>query len=412
MEEYSLIELSNGVRVIFKPAPHSKIGHAGIIFDLGSRDEEEGQEGYAHFWEHMAFKGTTHRRSIHIINSLEKVGGELNAYTTREKICFYASFLQPYLSKAIDVLSDISFNSVFPEKEIEKERQVILEEMAMYQDTPDDSIQDDFDLMVFKDHPFGKNILGTKESLEGLSRDKLVEFINQKTATDRIVLSIVGNYTQKEVKALAEKYLAVLPAKTAVLKREPFSTYRPISETKNKPVTQAHVIMGRDAFALNDPNRLPFFMLVNILGGPGMNSRLNMALREKNGLVYSIEAQYTPYLDSGQFQLYFATEPGHLKKALDLTKKELKKLREVKLTSTQLQDAKNQLKGQLAMSEESNLNLMLVFGKSILDNNRVESLNEIFAQIDAISSDKLCGLAQSMLDPENLSVLTYLPEPE
>lgn len=412
MEEYSLFELSNGIRVIFKPAPHSKIGHAGIIFDLGSRDEEEGQEGYAHFWEHMAFKGTARRRSIHIINSLEKVGGELNAYTTREKICFYASFLQPYLSKAIDVLSDISFGSVFPEKEIEKERQVILEEMSMYQDTPDDSIQDDFDLMVFKNHPLGKNILGTKESLEALTREKLIAFIEQKTATDRIVLSVVGNYSLKEVKALAEKYLAVIPKKESKLFRKPFTDYAPIRETQQKPVTQTHVMMGREAFPLNHPYRLPFFMLVNLLGGPGMNSRLNMALREKNGLVYSIEAQYSPYLDSGQFQMYFATEPKQLKKALDLTNKELKKLREEKLTATQLQDAKNQLKGQLAMSEESNLNLMLVFGKSILDNNRVESLTEIFSQIDNISAELLCQLANEMLHIDGLSVLTYLPEAE
>ncbi len=410
MIDYEIHTLPNGIRLVHKQVSTTKIVHCGFILDIGSRDEEEENQGIAHFWEHMAFKGTTKRKVFHVLNRLESVGGELNAFTTKEKIAFYAAVLDTHFEKAFELLVDITFDSVFPEKEIEKERNVILEEMSMYRDTPDDAIQDEFDRVIFGKHSLGMNILGTEDSVGSFTREDFKSFIANTINTGKIVFSSVGNIPFKEVKRQAEKYLTNIPIFTANRPRRPFEDYRPREETFGKNVHQSHCALGRTAYRLESDNRLPFFMLVNVLGGPGMNSRLNLALREKYGFVYAIDAHYQPYSDTGLFGVFFATDPKQLERSIKLIQKEFKKLREVALGTNQLHMAKEQLIGQLAMAEENNSNLMLMMGKSLLDRQRIDSLELIIGMIRSITSGQLMEVANEMLVENELSKLIYSPK--
>ncbi|TDB68078.1 M16 family metallopeptidase [Arundinibacter roseus] len=410
LEEYHLHTLSNGIRVAHKQVPHTQIAHCGIMLDIGSRDESPEQQGLAHFWEHMAFKGTEKRRSHHIINRLEIVGGELNAYTTKEKICFHASVLDEHFEKALELLTDISFHSVFPEKQIERERNVILEEMSMYYDSPEDAIQDDFDTLIFPEHSLGYNILGTTETVKRFTREDLRAFILEHLDTEHIIVSSVSRLPFAKVVRLAEKHLSHIEfKKTSGLRVAP-RLYIPTQEVVKRSLTQAQCAMGAPAYALNDDRRLPFFMLVNLLGGPGMNSRFNMALRERFGFVYAIEANYTAYLDTGFMGIFFGTEQKQLERSIYLIHKELKRLREQPLSTMQLHHTKVQLMGQMAMSEESNLSFMLMMAKSLLDTGRVDTLPEIFSEIQHVSAVQLQELARDMFDESKFSYLTFLPE--
>ena len=409
MPDYHLHTMPNGIRIIHKQVTHTKIAHSGFILDIGSRDENPDQLGLAHFWEHMAFKGTQKRKSFHILNRLETVGGELNAYTTKEKLCFYASVLDKHFEKAFELLTDITFHSVFPAKEIEKERGVILEEMAMYLDTPEEAIVDEFDGVVFQGHALGNNILGTRESVSGFRKPDFLRFIQDNLSTDRLVFCSVSNLPFDKVVKLAQKYLKHLPAISKERSRTPFGQYQARHLTLEKPIMQAHCVLGCPAYALADERRIPFFLLTNILGGPGMNSRLNLGVREKHGLVYTIDANYATYLDTGLFGIYFGTEKKQLQRTTALVMKELKKIREKTLGTLQLHTAKEQLMGQLAMAEESNIGLMMMLGKSILDLEKVESLNEIFDQIRRIDAQQLQDIANEVLQEDKLSTLNYIP---
>ncbi|MCE7066471.1 pitrilysin family protein [Dyadobacter sp. CY326] len=409
-EEYQLHTLANGIRIAHKQVPYTQIAHCGIMLDIGSRDELPHQQGLAHFWEHMAFKGTEKRSSYHIINRLENVGGELNAYTTKEKICFHASVLDDHFEKAMDLLADITFHSVFPEKQIERERNVILEEMSMYIDSPEDAIQDDFDQLIFPDHALGNNILGTAETVSAFGKADLTQFINDNIDTERIVVCSVSRLPFSKVIRVAEKYLGDVPHRKTTRVRQAPAAYSPLNQQKERSISQAQCAMGQPAYALLDDRRLPFFMLVNLLGGPGMNSRFNLSLREKYGFVYSIEGNYTPYLDTGFMGIFFGTEQKQLNKSISLIHKELKRIREVPLSVLQLHQTKVQLMGQLAMSEESNMSFMLMMAKSLLDTGRVDSLPEIFTEIEQITASQLQEIAQEMFKEEQFSYLTFLPE--
>ncbi len=410
MQDYFHHRLSNGIRVVHKPVLTTKIVHCGYILDIGSRDENADQQGLAHFWEHMAFKGTRKRKAYHIINGLEWVGGELNAYTSKEKICFYASVLDRYFEKAIELLTDITFHSIFPPRQIEKERSVILEEMAMYMDSPDDAIQDDFDQLIFRGHQLGQNILGDGSSVAGFKQADLQRFVTQNMHTEKIVFSCVGNIPFAKVLRMAEKYPGVIEAATTSKARTSFSGYVPERKQTSRAVTQAHCAIGRLAYSLSDQNRLPFFTLVNILGGPSMNSRLNLTLREKHGLVYAIDGNYTPYFDTGLFAVFFATDPKNIPKSMALVYRELKLLKEKPLGTLQLHRAKEQLIGQLAMAEENNMNLMLMMGKSLLDLDTIRSLEEIIREVREISAAKLQELANDIFDSASFSTLIFLPK--
>lgn len=410
MESINQHTLPNGIRVVHRQVTHTTISHIGIMLDMGSRDEKSHQQGLAHFWEHMAFKGTQKRSSLQIINRLEIVGGELNAYTTKEKICFHASVLTPHYERALELLSDITFRSIFPEKQVERERGVILEEMAMYYDSPEDAIQDDFDEILFANHQLGKNTLGNQESVSNFTRQDLLNFISENLDTERVIFSSIGNIPFKKVVQLAERFFKDIPAKKSKLIRVAPVGYIAQNLTVSRGISQAHVTLGRPAYCLSDSRRLPFFMLVNLLGGFGMNSRLNLAVRERNGLVYSIDAGYTPFIDTGYWSVSYAAETKRVKKVNSLILNELKKLREVQLTKTQLQNTKAQLMGQMAMSEEGNMSFMLMMAKSLLDIDRIDSLEDLFDQIKVVTDIQLQDLANEMFREEDLSYLTFLPE--
>lgn len=410
MRNIKIFRLSNGIRVVHQQLATTKIVHCGLILDIGSRDENFENQGIAHFWEHMAFKGTKRRRAFNIINSLDSVGGELNAYTDKEKVVFYASVRDEFFERAVDVLSDITFYSVFPENQIEKERGVILEEMAMYLDSPDDSLQDEFESIVYKNHPMGMNILGRPETVKSFQKRDFLSFFRNHLGTDKIAFSCVGNIELDEVERIARKYLEGLTRKKANGNRKKFKIYKPQEHILKRTVKQAKCAIGRDAYPMKNENRIPFYILVNMLGGPGMNSRLNLALREKYGFVYSIDAHYIPYTDTGMFAVFFGTEPRQLDRCISLVKKELDRFCQKPLTARQLASAKEQIKGQLAMAEENNLSLMLMMGRSVLDLGRVPSLEEIYYQIDETNSTKIRDISQEIFDEKKLSYLIMEPD--
>lgn len=409
MEEQHIFTLSNGIRVVYQQVATTKIFHGGIFLDVGSRDENTANQGIAHFWEHMAFKGTNKRSSFQIISSLDSIGGELNAFTDKERVVFFASVRDQYTELAMDVLADITFYSVFPEAQIEKERGVILEEMAMYLDNPDDSLQDEFEAVIYRNHPMGMNILGNRDTVSSFKRKDFISFFRGHLDTKRIVFSCVSSLSVDKFEKLARKYFEV-PKKIRKIDRKKAAIYKPREKELLRPVKQAKCAIGRDAYPMLHENRIPFYLLVNMLGGPGMNSRLNLSLREKYGFVYSIDAHYIAYTDTGMFAVFFGTDPKQLDKAVGLVQKELDKFCDKPLTAKQLKEGKEQIKGQLAMSEENNLSHMMVMGRSVLSRGSVPTLEEIFQSIDETDSRKLQKIAQEMFDPSKLSYLKMVPD--
>ena len=409
MNSIQLTTLNNGITIVHRQVMHTEISHLGIMLDIGSRDELDNEQGLAHFWEHLAFKGTQKKNNMQIINRLEVIGGELNAYTTKEKICFHASVLSPYFERALELITDITFHSTFPAKELEKERSVILEEMSMYYEAPEDAIQDDFDELLFPDHSLGVNILGTQETVNSFKQSDLNAFIARNMDTSRIVISSIGKHSHDKVFKWAEKHLGHIPTKRNQVKRILPQAMKPMERITKRGLNQSHVALGRQSYAIKHPDRLAFFMLINLLGGPSMNSLLNVSIREKRGLVYSIEANFTSYVDSGFWAIYFGTESNQVNKSVKLIHKEFEKLQDRTMSPAQLLKIKSQLKGQMAMAEESNLNFMLMMAKSLLDREKIETLDEIFEQIDLVSSEQLQRLAQEMLQADQLSCLIFEP---
>jgi predicted Zn-dependent peptidase len=410
MRHHEIHTLSNGIRVVHNHITTSKIVHCGIMLDIGSRDETPVNQGIAHFWEHMAFKGTRKRKAFHILNRLESLGGELNAFTDKEKILFYASLRDEYFERAFELLADITFDSIFPSGQIDRERNVILEEMAMYLDDPDDSLQDEFDSVVFSGHSLGMNILGTQKTVKSFKRSDFRKFVKAHLDTRKIIFSCVGNVPMEKVIQLAEKYLGHIPKLRSNKVRSKFTGYKPKEIILKREVKQARVAIGRASYKLADPKRGAFYMLTNILGGQGMNSRLNMALREKHGFVYSIGAQYVPFTDTGLFVITFGTDPSQLKKSISLVEEELRKMRDEPLGVKQLSAAKEQLLGQIAMSEESNISFMIMMARNLLDLGRVTTLDEIFERIKNTTPAQLQEIANDMFREEKLSYLIMEPK--
>lgn len=407
---YQIKAFENGIRIVHQEVSSTRLVHCGFILDIGSRDETEEQVGLAHFWEHMAFKGTQKRKAFHILNRLDSVGGELNAYTTKEKICFYATVLQQHWNKAADLLCDITFNSTFPPKQIEKERQVILEEMAMYRDSPDDALQDEFDSLLFPDHSLGYNILGTEDSVRSFTQEDFINFIAEHLDTSKMVFSVVGNISFKKAVNRLAPLLSNIPASRSAKKRVPSLTYVPKSNAFHKDISQANCALGKPALSIHDPRRYKLHLLNNILGGPSMNSRLNMALREKHGLVYSIESVYQAFTDTGFIGIYYGTEEKAAAKARKIVLKEIQRICTRKLGSMQLHMGKEQAIGQMAMAEENHAGLMLVYGKNLLDKGEIEPLEAIFSSIRSCTAEELLELANEIYDIDKFSFLTYLPK--
>jgi len=410
LQDHQIKTLKNGIRIVHKQVENSKVSHCGFILDIGSRDESQTQKGLAHFWEHMAFKGTEKRRSYQIINKLDTLGGELNAYTTKENICFYASVLDIHAEKAIDILSDITFHSIFPENQIEKERNIILEEMSMYLDDPEDAIQDDFDHLLFADHPLGSNILGTRESVLSFRRSDFFYFINQHLNTEKLVFSSVSSLPFSKVLKQVEKYIGDIPARNPQKERNTFTNYIAKTRLEKKHIQQAQCAVGTLAYGNQDDRRIPFSLLINLLGGPAMNSRLNMSLREKYGYVYSIDANYSAFHDVGMMGIFFGTEKKQLNPSVELVLKELKKLRSAPLGSGQLHKAKEQYIGQMAMAEENNVSLMLMLGKSLLIHDKIESFDEVVGKIRNLTEEELFEVSTDIFDENKLSFLYFVPK--
>jgi predicted Zn-dependent peptidase len=409
MRKYQFFTLSNGIRIVHSRVSSTKIVHCGIMLDIGSRDENPTNQGIAHFWEHMAFKGTRKRKAFHILNRLESLGGELNAFTDKEKILFYASLRNEYFERAVELLTDITFDSIFPENQIERERNVILEEMAMYLDDPEDSLADEFDSVVFGKHPLGMNILGTEKTVKSFRRRDFRNFVKEHLDTERIIFSVVGNVSMDTVIKLAEKYMGRVPRFRSGKKREPFKGYKPREIVQQRNIKQARCAIGRTAYKVRDERRNKFFMLTNILGGGGLNSRLNLELREKRGYVYSVGAQYTPFTDVGLFSITFGTEPSQLKKSITLVKQELEKLRDKKMGIKQLAAAKEQILGNIAMGDENNLNYMMAMARNMLDLNRMPTLEEVYESVHGTSASELRDLSNEMLVDDKMSYLIIEP---
>jgi predicted Zn-dependent peptidase len=409
MSDHQIFRLSNGIRLVHRRIPASQIVHIGFFLNFGSRDETQANQGIAHFFEHMAFKGTRKRNSYHILTSLDAVGGELNAYTDKEKIVFFASARLPYAERCFDLLSDITFNSTFPPQHLERERNIILEELSMYEDNPDESLQDEFEKVLFGAHPLGMNILGTRKSLEGIRTRHFREFFLRHLDTEETVISVAGDMDIERVSRYAEKYVATIRRRRRELPRKKFTGYQPRMVTLSRPVKQARCAVGGLAFPWRDKRRTPFFLLVNLLGGPAMNSRLSMALREKHGYVYSIDAHYVPLTDAGLFAVFFGTEPSKLGKCLDLIHREFDKLTGSALTPRQLAQAREQVKGQLALSEENHQSIMMMMGRSLLDLGKVPTLEEVFDTLASVSGAHLQELAAKVFDRSRLSQLVMVP---
>jgi predicted Zn-dependent peptidase len=404
--EYQRHTLSNGIRIIHKPVKN-QVAHCGVIINTGSRDEMKHEQGIAHFIEHTIFKGTQKRKAFHILSRLENVGGELNAYTTKEETCIYASFLSPYYERSLELFADISLNSIFPKAEIEKEKEVVIDEINSYRDNPAEEIFDEIEDLVFQGHSLGRNILGTKELVRSFSRQNIFRFIKRTFNTEETVICSVGDIDFNKLVRLSEKYFGHAKANHRSFKRPKFNSYTPKTQSFDKGMYQAHCIIANEAYDRQDKRRAPLVLLNNILGGPGLNTRLNMGIREKYGFCYNIESNYTQYSDTGIVSIYLGTDFDYLEKTIKLAHKELKKLREQKLGSLQLQRAKQQMIGQIAISQESNVNELLSIGKSILAYDKVESIEQILKEIEGISAEQLLEVANEIFDPKQLSLLIY-----
>ncbi|NMC39191.1 MAG: insulinase family protein [Bacteroidales bacterium] len=398
--------LGNGIRLVHHPVS-GMVAHCGLIIGTGSRDEEAHEYGIAHFIEHMLFKGTAKRKAYHILSRLEDVGGELNAYTTKEETAVHASFLREDYERAIEIISDIIFNSLFPDKEIEKEKDVVIEEINSYLDNPGELIFDDFEEMIFAGQPIGHNILGTPSTVKNFTSGCMRDFISRNYYTDQMVFCSVGDISTGKLTGLFRKYFEHIPAKTGRTNTMPPWSYKPSFLTRKLDTYQVHCLIGNIAYNLRDERRLGMFLLNNILGGQGMNSRLNLSLREKNGLAYNVESSYIPYCDTGAFSVYFGTENQNLEKSISVAMSELGKLRSTRLGIIQLSKARNQIKGYLARGYENHESLMLGLGKSLLVFNTIESTEETYRKIDNISSSHLMESANEIFEPGRLSTLIY-----
>jgi len=379
------------------------------VLNAGSRDEAAGQEGLAHFIEHLLFKETEKRSTSQILNRLELVGADLNAYTTKEYTCIHASLLRQHLERTMDLFEDILFHSTFPEDEMEKERGVILDEIASYLDQPEEAIQDDFEALLFKGHPIGENILGTPETVAKLDINDIKAFTAATHNTSEMVFAVFGDYDLNKVIKLGEKYFGGVTAnhnkKSRIKPASNISGYHNLS----RPISQTHCIIGNQAYASNHPYKNGLLLLNNLLGGMGMSSRLNLEIREKHGIAYTIESNYTTLTDTGIFSVYFGTDTEKADKALRLVHKELKKLRDQKLGVLQMHQAKQKFIGQIALAEESRMGLIISMAKSLVDFNHADSLEEVFAKINAVTAEDLLAISNEIFDTDKMITLLFEP---
>lgn len=383
------------------------VAHCGIIINAGSRDESDDEHGLAHFIEHMLFKGTGRRKAYHVLSFLDDVGGELNAYTTKEETAIYASVLKEHYKRAVELIGDIIANASFPVRELEKEKEVVIEEINSYLDTPAELIFDEFDGLVFSHATIGRSILGTPESLRSFTVEKIRNFIAANYDTSRMVFCSTGDIPPGVAERLFRKHFGVIPQNTGLEIKRFTPDYNPVNLTKETGTNQAHCITGNIAYNLHDDKRPVMYLLNNILGGHGLNSRLNMSMREKHGYAYNVESNYHPYVDTGLFSIYFGTDERNIAKSFAIARREMDRLMKVRLGPVQLHKAKNQIKGYLARAYENHEHLMLSMGKSLLVFNRIERAESIYRKIDAITAEQVMATANEVFAPELMSSLIY-----
>ncbi len=404
--EFFEFQLPNGLRIVHKNV-ESPIAHCGFVLNIGTRDENKDEQGIAHFIEHTIFKGTAKRRAYHILSRLDDVGGEINAFTTREDISVYASFLNEYYDRAIELLFDIVFSSTFPEKELEKEKDVVIDEINSYKDSPSESIFDEIEELVFKDHPLGKNILGTPEIVKTFDKTKVLHFLDETFSTYEMVFTSIGKISEKKLKGIIEKYASHIPAKHRKRKRTPVGEYKATFVEKQMNNYQTHAVIANRAYDANHEKVTALVLLNNLLGGTGMNTRLNLNIREKYGFTYNLESFYTPYSDTGIFGIYLGTDNNYVEKTLKLVLREMRMLRDKPLGVLQLSKAKKQLIGQMAISQENNSNSMLSFGKALLTFGKIESYDSVISKINAVTAEEIQEVAREIFEPSSLTTLIY-----
>ncbi len=402
----SIFQLSNGVRVVYLHVPN-QVAHLGYFFGAGSRHEQKNEVGLAHFLEHCVFKGTQKRKAIHVLSRIDSVGGELNAYTSKEELCLHASFSKEHTARAVDLLSDIAVNATFPDKEIEKEKEVVLDEINSYLDNPSEKIFDDFEALLYNNHPLGNNILGTKKSVQSFTAEHLRAFVQRYFTADNLVISFVGNVPYKRLEGYLNRSLEGIPMTGNRQEALPFVEYIPFKKRTSESNYQTHAILGGIAPGYKNDDRIPLSLLINILGGPALNSRLNLSIREKHGLAYGVDASFVPYADTGFWQIYLGTESKNVDKAIELIYKEIKLLQAKELTSIQLLRAKQQLKGHMALGMDSNSGLMQGLGKSMLAFNQVDTIQEMHADIDKITALQMMEVANQYMDIDKASELIF-----
>ena len=408
--EYQLHTFPNGLRLAYKETTNTQIAHCGFFINTGSRDESHEQQGMAHLLEHMLFKGTRKRNTNQVLNRLEVVGGDLNAFTTKDKTVVHASLVKDHFERAIELLVDVTFNSSFPVKSLENEKKVIYEEIDMYLDTPDERIFDEFQEHFYPRHPLGNNILGTKESGHQITRDQLFDFVQEKYLANEIILVVVAPIPFKKVLHVCSKYLEPVKLKQGEVIRSKPSPKQGFDLIEENGFAQAHVLMGCDAYPLNHDKRPALMLLSNILGGPGLNSILNLKLREKHAYTYGVDCGYQALTDSGFLTIYYGTDKRNVNRSKKAMLKELEMLRTSPIKESALKKYKTQFKGQLIMAEESNSSLMFVIGRSLLDLGYVDSLNEVLDKVDLITSEEIIEVANHLFHPDRMNFLTYLPK--
>lgn len=427
--KYNTYTLDNGLRIIHLPSD-SQVVYCGYQINAGTRNEEPGEEGLAHFCEHVTFKGTERRKAWHILNCLESVGGDLNAYTNKEGTVYYSAILKEHIARAVDLLSDIVFHSVYPQAEIDKEVEVICDEIESYNDSPAELIYDEFENILFKGSPLGHNILGTAEQVRSFTTEDALRFTRKLYRPDNAIFFAYGDIDFKKLVKLLKtlnfehgtlNFMNSKTSETPTAEMEADDANHKVQSSKfnvqskvegqtivmQKNTHQAHVMIGTRAYDVNDDRRMPLYLLNNMLGGPGMNAKLNLALREHNGLVYTVESTMVAYGGTGTWSIYFGCDEHDVKRCLRLVRKELDKFMQKPLSDAQLKAAKKQIKGQIGVACDNRENFALDFGKSFLHYGWEKNVDRLYEQVDEITAAQIQAVAQELFDKDRLTTLIF-----
>lgn len=394
------------MRVVYAPSPTNTV-YLGLALDAGTRDETDGESGMAHFAEHLSFKGTDRRTSRQIITYMESVGGDLNAFTGKEETVYYCTCQKEHFSRAMDLLFDVVFHSKYPQEEMDKEVEVVIDEIESYNDSPSELIYDDFEAMLFQGHPLGRSILGNAERLRAYKTEDVQSYTSRLYVPSNAVLFVYGNVSEKEILRRIPDDVLSEAGQRIVTDETILRPYAPQSKVIEKDTHQAHIMMGARAFGGTHPKHLALFLANNILGGPGLSSRLNLALREKRGLVYTVESTLTTYTDTGVWAIYFGCDHHDAEKCKRIVKRELQRLCDAPLSEKALNAAKRQIIGQIALSYDNFESVAIGMGKRMLHYGRTQTKEQFIDRIQALTAEQVWDAAREIFNPENLTILEY-----